>query len=123
MKAKSGKKFRKIFKLYKLKLGFHPPYKIVLDGNFLHAATKAQFELKNRFALLFKGKIKLRSKTRKFITQPRPASSKSSRRSVSRSLPPTKRRRKRGSTPATTTTRSRPTSACATLSERKTSTG
>ncbi len=53
MQAKRGKKFRKASKLYKSTLGFKTPFKILVDGNFLHTSLQHNISLQEKLEKLF----------------------------------------------------------------------
>jgi U3 small nucleolar RNA-associated protein 23 len=37
MRRKKHKQTRKAIRFYKINFGFRPPFKVILDGNFVHA--------------------------------------------------------------------------------------
>jgi U3 small nucleolar RNA-associated protein 23 len=49
MRVKRQKKYKKYINFYKVVYKFHPPYKIMVDGNFFHNAVSNGFNLKDTF--------------------------------------------------------------------------
>lgn len=42
MRVKKHKHTRKAVQFYKINYGFHDPYKVLLDGNFVHATRESK---------------------------------------------------------------------------------
>jgi U3 small nucleolar RNA-associated protein 23 len=53
MRVKRAKKYKKYVSFYKVVYKFHPPYKIMVDGNFFHNAVSNDFNLRDNFFKLF----------------------------------------------------------------------
>jgi rRNA-processing protein FCF1 len=53
MKFKVGKAFRKIANYMKTVFGFEIPFKIAVDGNFLHKALALGIDLQAKLSTLF----------------------------------------------------------------------
>ena len=53
MRVKRQKKYKKYVNFYKVVYKFHPPYKILVDGNFFHKAISTGFNLRDNFFKLF----------------------------------------------------------------------
>ena len=49
MRVKRQKKYKKYVNFYKVVYKFHPPYKIMVDGNFFHTAISTGFNLRETF--------------------------------------------------------------------------
>lgn len=49
MRVKRLKKYKKYVSFYKVVYKFRPPYKILVDGNFLHTAVSSGFNLRENF--------------------------------------------------------------------------
>ena len=50
MRLKRGKEGRKTLQFYRLNFGITAPYAVLLDGNFIHAATSQKIDLKARLS-------------------------------------------------------------------------
>ena len=61
MKGKKYKKFRNRLNYYELNFGFHAPYNILLDGNFIARAHKIGLNLHKKFYSIFKKKVYLKT--------------------------------------------------------------
>lgn len=57
MKGKKNKKFRNTLKFYERNFGFHKPFKVLLDGNFIHKCNKIDLDIKKKLHSIFKKKI------------------------------------------------------------------
>ena len=49
MRVKRAKKYKKYINFYKVVYKFKPPFKILVDGNFLHTAVSNDFNLRDNF--------------------------------------------------------------------------
>jgi hypothetical protein len=47
MRIKRGKKYHKFVNFYRVVYKFVPPFKTLVDGNFIFAVTKSQLDLKS----------------------------------------------------------------------------
>ena len=59
MKGKRHSNMRKAMEIYKINFGFFPPYRIIIDGNFLKKADDISLDLQDRLGHIFKEKIVL----------------------------------------------------------------
>ena len=57
MRIKKAKQFRKKLQWYKIHHELHPPYKILVDGNFFKPCVDRQFDLKYKVEKLSGGKV------------------------------------------------------------------
>lgn len=48
MRIKRGKKYHKFVNFYRVVYKFVPPFKTLVDGNFIFAVTKSQLDLKSQ---------------------------------------------------------------------------
>ena len=48
MRIKRGKKYHKYVNFFKTVYKFHPPFKVLLDGNFFHHFCKEAVDIKNQ---------------------------------------------------------------------------
>ncbi|GFH30694.1 uncharacterized protein HaLaN_29590, partial [Haematococcus lacustris] len=60
MRRKKHKHTRRAVQFYKLSFGFHEPYKVLVDGNFIHATQSSNLtDLHDHIARLLGGRVKL----------------------------------------------------------------
>lgn len=61
MRRKKHKAARRIVRYYKLHFGFREPYKVLLDGNFIHAVTQLKYQenIESIVSNLLGGNVKL----------------------------------------------------------------
>ncbi|KAJ9530030.1 hypothetical protein QJQ45_023316 [Haematococcus lacustris] len=60
MRRKKHKHTRRAVQFYKLSFGFHEPYKVLVDGNFIHATQSSNLtDLYDHIARLLGGRVKL----------------------------------------------------------------
>lgn len=57
MKGRKNKKFRNTLKFYEHNFGFHAPYKVLVDGNFLARCNKIGLNLEKKLYTIFKKKM------------------------------------------------------------------
>lgn len=55
MRIKRGKHYKRIMTFYKTQMGFHEPFNIILDGNFINYCTKVNFDIKRMLGKLVGG--------------------------------------------------------------------
>ena len=55
MRLKRAKQYKRHLALYNINFGFRQPYQVILDGNFLHKATKLQVNLMDALVNIFNG--------------------------------------------------------------------
>lgn len=59
MRRKKHKSTRRIVGFYRLNHGFREPFKVLLDGNFIHASVQSNMnDLKDHISRLLGGKVK-----------------------------------------------------------------
>lgn len=57
MKGRKNKKFRQNLKFYEHNFDFRPPFKVIVDGNFLARCNKIDLNLQKKLHSIFKKKI------------------------------------------------------------------
>jgi U3 small nucleolar RNA-associated protein 23 len=57
MRIKRGRNYKRIVKFYRVNYGFHEPYAILADGNFLHEFVKAGQDVKRLLGRLLTGVV------------------------------------------------------------------
>ena len=50
MRIKRGKKYHKYVNFWRVVYKFHPPYKVLIDGNFFHHACKEAIDIKHQLS-------------------------------------------------------------------------
>jgi U3 small nucleolar RNA-associated protein 23 len=55
MRVNRAKFVRKYLRFFRIVYGITPPYDIILDGNFIHAALKVKLDIRERLEKLLQG--------------------------------------------------------------------
>ena len=50
MRIKRGKKYHKFVNFFRVVYKFHPPFKVLLDGNFFHHFCKESIDIKHQLS-------------------------------------------------------------------------
>jgi U3 small nucleolar RNA-associated protein 23 len=59
MKVRRAKTHKRSIAFYRHHFGFREPYQVLLDGTFLHAATRYQIDLATFLPRVFHGQVKM----------------------------------------------------------------
>jgi U3 small nucleolar RNA-associated protein 23 len=55
MRIKRSKSYKKHVKFYRTKFGFQEPFQVLVDGNFIQACSKVNFDVKAMLMRLLNG--------------------------------------------------------------------